>query len=248
MTILMSSVVLCSGCGGSSPTLLVGSTIGATGGTVASTDGIARAVFPSNAFDSNSVVSIAPTTNIPSSPRLIAGTAYDFTSSSALSQPAQITIKYDPSRLPTGALETQLVLYKTANGAWQPVPGSTVNTATKTIQASLSQFSTYAVLADNQFSGSYSGTYNGNQSGSWSATVDSDGLISATATGGFQGSGTVSFTGATTIPLLGTGTADGFRIVFNGNFSLQSDGVVVGSGNWTSTSGYTGTWLGSRSR
>ena len=99
---------------------------------------------------------------------------------------------------------------------------------------------------NNPFMGNYAGSYAGGQSGTWAATISVDGTISATATGGFVGTGSVNSAGTATIALDGTGASQGFTITFSGTFALQSNGTMAGSGTWTSSSGLTGTWAGAR--
>lgn len=99
---------------------------------------------------------------------------------------------------------------------------------------------------NNPFMGNYAGSYVGGQSGTWAATINVDGTITATATGGFVGTGSVNSAGTATIALDGTGASQGFTITFSGAFALQSNGTMTGSGTWTSSSGLTGTWSGTR--
>lgn len=247
--------IFVAGCGGGGGDLVpatpnaqtASATVGTAGGTVATGDATATAVFPPNAFAADTTVTIAPSASAPANARLVSGTAFDFGPSGNFAQPARVTLKYLPANLPAGALESHLVMYTVAGGVWQPVAGSTVDTATHAVLASVTHFSSYALLADNQFAGSYSGTYGGGSSGTWAATVDTAGAIAASATGGFTGTGTVNFTGASTIPLAGSGSSQGFAITFGGNFSLASNGTSVSAaGTWSSSSGLTGTWLGDK--
>ena len=246
---------LLTGCGGGDgyggstpPTGDTGSAvIGAAGGTVATQSGAAKAVFPANAVTANTTVTITASSQAPANSRLIEGTAHDITSSGPLAQPVSVTLRYDPTKLPSGALQSRLVLYKVVGGAWVAVPNSSVDTAAYTVSAPLSSFSLYGVLADNQFAGNYTGSYAGGSSGTWNATVKVDGSLSATATGPFAGTGSVTFGGASTIPLTGSGTSQGFAITFAGNFSLVGSGPgVSAAGNWSSSSGLTGTWVGNK--
>ncbi len=85
-------------------------TIGASGGTVASANGVATAVFPANAFATDTAVTIAASSSAPASAQLVSGTAFDFGPSGTLAQPAQMTLKYTPPSLPGGALESRLVM------------------------------------------------------------------------------------------------------------------------------------------
>ena len=102
-------------------------------------------------------------------------------------------------------------------------------------------------LSQRRLSGNYAGTYSGGSSGSWNAKVDVDGSLSATATGPFSGIGSVTYSGASTIPLRGTGSAQGFVITFGGTFTLLGGGPdVSAAGAWSSSSGQTGSWVGNK--
>jgi hypothetical protein len=222
-------------------------TIGAAGGTVATGNGNATAVFPANAFATDTSVTIAASTTAPASSRLVSGTAFDFGPSGTIAKPVQVTLKYASASVPTAALESRLVLYTAVAGAWQPVAGGSVDTVAHTVSAPVTHFGTYAVLADNQFAGAYSGTFSGGSSGTWQGTVDTSGVFDVTATGGFAGTTTLNFTGAATIPLSGSVASQGVTVTFAGTFALQPNGTtVLASGTWSSTSAQTGTWTGSK--
>ena len=175
---LVAAVLAGCGGGGSDPPAVVNpsavdtgsATIGAAGGTVATQSGAAKAVFPANAVNTNTAVTITANSQAPASARLIGGTAYEFGPSGPLAQPVQVTLRYDPAKLPSGALQNKLVLYKADNGAWVAVPNSSVDTVAYTVTAPLSGFSTYGLLADSQFVGNYAGTYAGGSSG-WPAST-----------------------------------------------------------------------------
>jgi hypothetical protein len=243
----------CGGGGGSSTTVVnpVDSgtaTVGAAGGTVTTQSGAAKAVFPANALAANTTVTIAAASGPPANARMISGTAYDFGPSGSLAQPVQVTLRYDPTKLPSGSLQSKLAIYKAVSGAWVAVPNSVVDSVAYTVTAPLTSFSIYAILVNNQFEGAYAGTYtspNPAFSGTWNATINADGSLTATATGGFTGSGGVGFAGGANISLGGSGTTPGATIAFAGSFNLVGNGVT-GSGTWSSNFGDTGTWAGSR--
>jgi hypothetical protein len=252
-------IVGCGGGGGDSNTkaqsFISGTgNIGLAGGTVSADASAASVSFPANAYTSNTTVTVAVSTNAPSSDRMVAGTAYEFGPSGSLAQPATLSLKYSPANIPAGALESRLAIYTANNGTWIPVLGSVVDTVNKTVSAPTNHFSTYAVLADNQFAGIYSGRYTDirdpNYSGTWSMTVDTAGRIIATATGGgTNGTGRVSFSGTSTVSLTGTGNSvTGNTVTFAGTFTLQPDGRNVNAnGQWSSTSGGRGQWSGTKS-
>ncbi len=85
----------------------------------------------------------------PSPPSYIIGRAYDFGPDGATFNPAMtLTWSYDPAVLPEGISEEDLVVeyYDESAGEWVACP-STVDTATHTITASASHFTTFAIIA-----------------------------------------------------------------------------------------------------
>lgn len=83
--------------GGTSPAGDTGSAvIGSVGGTEVTRSGSARAVFPANAVNADTAVTIAANSQVPASSRMVAGTAYEFSPSGPLAQPASVTLRYDP--------------------------------------------------------------------------------------------------------------------------------------------------------
>lgn len=95
------ALVALAACGGSdtpAPTPVAdptkaAATVGAAGGTVATGNGLASAVFPANAFAADTAVTIAPSSTAPASTRLVTGTAYDFGPPGALAQPANLSLQ-----------------------------------------------------------------------------------------------------------------------------------------------------------
>lgn len=125
--------------------------IGSAGGTVVTRSGAAKAVFPANAVNADTAVTISANSQVPASSRMVAGTAYEFSPSGPLAQPVSVTLRYDPANLPSGALQSRLVLYKAVDGVWVAVPNSSVDTVAYTVTALLNSFSSYGVFADSQF-------------------------------------------------------------------------------------------------
>ncbi|RJQ38692.1 MAG: hypothetical protein C4555_04775, partial [Dehalococcoidia bacterium] len=133
------------------------------------TTGVVQSTFTATSADGNLTVSIpagtkaltstgAPITSlsaVPVSPpappadKNVIGLAYDFGPSGATFDPP-ITLKftYDPSKLPSGASEADLVVayYDATTARWVTVPG-TVDTATNTITVQVSHFTVFTILA-----------------------------------------------------------------------------------------------------
>ena len=93
--------------------------------------------------------------------------------------------------------------------------------------------------------GSYEGTYTGSEDGSYIFQVLNDGTMSATiqspSVGTFHGSGYVAQSGQMSATMHGSGVGGPFTITYTGTF-VNVGGLITGSGNWVSTSGFTGTW------
>jgi hypothetical protein len=66
-------------------------------------------------------------------------------------KPATLYIVYKPDKIPAGVDESSLRLCKLVDGKWQPVDGSTIDTATHSVQGELSGFSTYAVASGGSY-------------------------------------------------------------------------------------------------
>ena len=95
--------------------------------------------------------------------------------------------------------------------------------------------------------GAYSGTYTGSEQGTFTFRIGTNGSITATANspsvGTFPLTGTVTASGNVSIG--GSGIGGGYTITYTGTLVGEKPDIT-GSGTWTSTSGYTGTWSGAR--
>jgi hypothetical protein len=90
------------------------------------------------------VVQLATPPSPPASSKVIA--AYAFGPDNATFNPSlTVTIKYNTADIPAGVQETDLYIASLSGSTWTDLP-STVNTQNKTVTASISHFSTYALL------------------------------------------------------------------------------------------------------
>ena len=102
--------------------------------------------------DGNPLSQLAITVDeTPPSPQdtAIIGLAYDFQPSGAtFNPPMTLTSSYDPTDMPTGVAEEDLVLayYDEETGAWVTLP-CVVDPETNTITAEISHFTSFAVIA-----------------------------------------------------------------------------------------------------
>ena len=139
-------------CGGSSTTTVTpppaGTTIGPSGGTVTSSDGVAQLIFPAGALASSVNITTATMTDAPAVSGLVSATAYDFgPSGTQFAQPVTITLKYLNSQLPTGVSPAFLGLYLRSGTTWQAVAGSTVDTTARTVTGTTTHFSGFVVCS-----------------------------------------------------------------------------------------------------
>jgi Bacterial Ig-like domain (group 3)/Bacterial Ig-like domain (group 2)/Glycine rich protein len=127
--------------------VLDGAVIGPTGGSASLPGGAARVTIPAGVLAVDRAISIAPIATPVADPRLVPGTAHEFGPSGAFAAPVTLALLYDPVRVPAGMPQAALRIHRLTNGAWVEVPGSTVDTVSRTVSAPTGSFSAYAVLA-----------------------------------------------------------------------------------------------------
>jgi hypothetical protein len=124
------------------------SVIGGAGGVATLNDGAVSLVIPPGALTSDAGISATPiapgSTGAPDA-SVIGGTQYEFRPSpTTFSAPVQLTLSY-PATLPPHVNAARLAICKMVENACQPLQGGTVNTATRTVSAPISGFSSYGV-------------------------------------------------------------------------------------------------------
>jgi hypothetical protein len=109
----------------------------------------------------------------------------------------------------------------------------------------------YAVVAvadtppgANPFNGNYFGSFTGTQSGTWSGSISLAGTVTLTV-GTYSGGGAISASGALSATASGSLSGVNITVTWHGSFQLNGT-EAIGSGTWTSTTGDSGTWSGSR--
>lgn len=128
------------------------------GGTLVNNNALLS--VPAGAVTAQTLVTLQPATGYPADTRLVSGTAYTYLpTDTPFNLPVQIRITYDAAKLPAGAVESSLQLYKVSGNAWTPMRLSTLDTTAKTVTGSDTTLGTYAILANTINSGaSGSGT------------------------------------------------------------------------------------------
>ncbi len=122
-------------------TLGSGGIVGSPGGSVASADGRLTLLVPSGALAQNTSITVSSSSG-PLVRGLLAGSVYDLgPSGTTFSNPVTLTIRYDPSHIPTGIHESSVKLYQNSGNGWKRVPGSISNTTDHTVSGLVSHFS-----------------------------------------------------------------------------------------------------------
>jgi len=121
--------------------------VSSPGGVIVTPDGAVRLDVPLNAVSTDVKVSIvsADSDSLPAASTALAGTAFEFGPAGLqFVTAATLSIRYNPTL--TNALEARrLRLHRLVAGAWVPVSGSTVDTATSLATGPIAGFSIYAV-------------------------------------------------------------------------------------------------------
>lgn len=131
---------------GVSITVRDGGFVSPAGGQVSASSGSVVLVLPAQAVSVGTAVTVTPVASPPPHAKLVAGTAYDFgPSGQQFAQPVTIRLTY-PAGQPGSANPAQFRVHRHTNGAWVPLPGGTVDVATRTASANTTSFSTYALI------------------------------------------------------------------------------------------------------
>lgn len=127
-------------------TILDGGLVTAAGGTVHAAGNVVTLAAPANAVSANTSIVVQQATTPPASAGLIAGTAYSIApATTTFVQPVSLTLKYSASALGQVPRST-LALYILNNGAWQLVPGSSVDSANAAVVGPINKLGTFAII------------------------------------------------------------------------------------------------------
>jgi GDSL-like lipase/acylhydrolase family protein/Big-like domain-containing protein len=100
---------------------------------------------PSAAVSQLAPVMMAPADSPPASSRLVRGSAVSLRIQAPLIQPAILAIRYDPSQV-LNSPESGLRMFRAVGSAWQELPESSVDIASRTVRGSITGPGTYAIL------------------------------------------------------------------------------------------------------
>jgi hypothetical protein len=120
--------------------------LGPAGGTVATQDGGVVLVIASGGLDEDVGITVTKLVDFPSGAGLIDDAVFDFQPDGLeFAEPGELTIRYDPTKLPPGVDEATLTLLTEVGSLWEEIPGSVVDVAANTVTALVTRFSTKAV-------------------------------------------------------------------------------------------------------
>ncbi len=152
--LLFAATVLMVGCSGDDGAGTTGPSvtyetfqIGPAGGTFVSRDGSVTLEVPAAALATDTTITLAAATSFPANGGYVAHTCYAFGPNGlTFDEPITLTIAYDKSDLPSGIHEVTVGLCKVIGTVWQPVAGSTIDTAASTVSAAIGGFSSYGLV------------------------------------------------------------------------------------------------------
>ncbi len=125
--------------------------IGPSGGQVMSADGLASANVPADALDDPVVITVEPAkiADLPTrnDEVFIQGSAYEFgPSGQQFSAPVELTIRYDPARIPSNINESSLRLGHADGTSWTRVTGGSLNMSADEVRGEVTGFSIYGSI------------------------------------------------------------------------------------------------------
>lgn len=127
------------------PPIALSQTIGTAGGTLASTDGRVSLTIPPGALDHDVVITIDELTGTMAP--AVPGALYDLgPTGTTFAIPASLTIRYDPTRLASGASETSLIVARQRGPQEWQVEKSTVDPAANRVSGEIWSFSSHAAV------------------------------------------------------------------------------------------------------
>ncbi|MEZ4457426.1 MAG: Ig-like domain-containing protein [Gemmatimonadales bacterium] len=138
-------------------TVADGGQVTSAGGTITAAGGAVQIVVPAGAVTAATTVTVTENPSPPALPDLTAtpatlfavkGTSYTFgPEGTTFSAPVTVTVKYDPTRIPSWVTPGDMVLIHHNGTAWERLPGQAVDSASHTITATTTSFSPFLVAA-----------------------------------------------------------------------------------------------------
>ena len=142
-------VTITASVGGSSGQATIVVVAGPQGGGFSEEGGRVTLDIPPEALTTAVQISVAVVASPLPSLALVPETVYDLGPDGLqFAKPVELTLSYDPSRLPEGMLERSLRVATVRAGEWTTVQGSTVDSVANTVTAPITGFSVYGILGN----------------------------------------------------------------------------------------------------
>ncbi|WP_423736114.1 hypothetical protein [Chitinophaga caseinilytica] len=124
---------------------LVKKTIGAAGGTLFSKDNTLKIEVPAGALAANTEISVQAVTNtLPGSP----GPSYRLLPENIkFTKPVKLTFQYTDRHLDSTSADALYLAFQSADGVWQFMPNTNLNTTARTLSVETTHFSDWAPYA-----------------------------------------------------------------------------------------------------
>lgn len=121
--------------------------VGPEGGSATLADGAVTLIVPAGALDEGVWFTATPMRSVPTSELLVSGSVYEVgPSRTPFAAPAILTIGYEASDLPQGVAAEDVGLFRLSGGAWELLPGSSVNPGALTATAPVERLGLFGVL------------------------------------------------------------------------------------------------------
>ncbi|MGN7824252.1 hypothetical protein ACTJJB_29280 [Chitinophaga sp. 22536] len=153
--------------------------IGPAGGTLASADGRLQMEIPAGAVTKETDFTIQPITNtLPGSP----GKGYRLLpEGQTFAQPVRLTFQYDDADLAATSAQMLYIAFQGSDGIWKMIPQTALDETNKTLKATTTHFSDWAIFAQYYLTG---GQNELKPKGSTWLEVSSEDLLAPLVTGG----------------------------------------------------------------
>lgn len=145
--------------------------VGSTGGTVSAAGGAASLTVPPGALTSDVKITVAAAADPASDSRTVSGSTFQFgPAGTKFAQPVTLTLKYDKTKLPAGAAQSELRLAQlNTDGLWSPVTDAFVlDSVTGQVKVAVTELGTSTVAGLQGSSGDASGPFDGRASSAFS--------------------------------------------------------------------------------
>lgn len=130
-------------------TIVDGGVVSAAGGVLTAKGGAVQITAPAGAVTQATPVFVRSAATPPPDPGLVPGTGYDLApAATTFAQPVTLALRYDAAALGSEILPASLRLFVLVGDTWQPVSGTALDAAARTVSAPVTRLGSYAIIGD----------------------------------------------------------------------------------------------------